>query len=187
MKLKQKKIAFGHLFNLNINNHFYSLVFIGILIEDKLLIITSDNESDALLFLNEIQQINNEQANAIRFLMKDLHPKTRRAGSDYQMLDDITMLNNELINLQRELAKKNTELQRLNELKNRFLGMAVHDLRNPLNIIHSYCEILEEELEGCVSEKHIQFLRNIANSSDYMLSLVNELIDIAKWTRENLN
>lgn len=180
IEIKSKRIAFGQKMNLRIGPEVYNLIFIGILIDQNLLIITSNNESDALLFLNEIQQINNEQANEIRFLMKGLAGKNRDTGEDDNMLRDITRLNNELVNLQRELSKKNTELLRLDELKNRFLGMAVHDLRNPLNIINSYCELLKEELGNSISEKHQEFLGNILHSSEYMLNLVNELIDIAK-------
>ena len=57
-------------------------------------------------------------------------------------------LTQELSNLTRELHKKNADLTKLNELKNRFLGMAAHDLRHPIGAIASYSEFLSEETRG---------------------------------------
>ena len=58
-----------------------------------------------------------------------------------QLLD----ANNELNALTRELHKKNAELEKLNQLKNQFLGMASHDLRKPISIVLSYNEFLIDE------------------------------------------
>ena len=38
-------------------------------------------------------------------------------------------------NAEEEIRQKNKELEELNETKNKFLGMASHDLRNPLHIV----------------------------------------------------
>ena len=50
--------------------------------------------------------------------------------------------------MHRELAKKNVELGQLNEEKNRFVGMAAHDIRKPLALIINYSEILAEEISA---------------------------------------
>ncbi|MEI6315595.1 MAG: ATP-binding protein [Syntrophus sp. (in: bacteria)] len=88
--------------------------------------------------------------------------------------------NNDLSNLSRELQKTNAELTKLNELKNQFLGMAAHDLRNPIGVILTYSDFLLEEAEGVLKEEHTQFLAIIRRSSEFMLSLLNDLLDIAK-------
>lgn len=88
--------------------------------------------------------------------------------------------NNELSNLGRELQKKNAELVKLNDLKNQFLGMAAHDLRNPIGVILSYSEFLLEEAGEALGEEHRQFLTTIRKSSDFMLSMLNDLLDITK-------
>ncbi len=86
-------------------------------------------------------------------------------------------MNNELVNIQRELAKKNNELERLNKLKNQFLGMAAHDLRNPLGVIMSLSEIILEEDKN-ISEESTSFLIKIDYLANFMLSLVTNLLDI---------
>ena len=63
------------------------------------------------------------------------------------MRKEVLSLNQELNNLMRELHKKNAQLKRLNEEKNRFLGMAAHDLRKPIGLIITYSEFLIEEAE----------------------------------------
>jgi signal transduction histidine kinase len=88
--------------------------------------------------------------------------------------------NNELSNLGRELQKKNAELVKLNDLKNQFLGMAAHDLRNPISVILSYSDFLLEEAGETLGEEHRRFLATIRKSSDFMLSMLNDLLDITK-------
>ena len=109
-----------------------------------------------------MQQINNEQANLIRELLKNnTQANSATEKETQQLFDEITELNNELVNLQRELTRKNVELERLNELKNRFIGMAAHDLRNPLGVIMNFSEFLYDELKGEISDQHIRFIQSI--------------------------
>ncbi|MEZ4600898.1 MAG: HAMP domain-containing sensor histidine kinase [Syntrophotaleaceae bacterium] len=100
--------------------------------------------------------------------------------------DEIEMLrtelvrsNNELHNLTRELHKKTAELERLNELKNHFLGMAAHDLRNPLTAIMGYSEFMLTDTAGALKSEHLGFLNDIRYLSQFMLSLINDLLDIS--------
>lgn len=79
--------------------------------------------------------------------------------------------------MQRELTKKNLELEELNKLKNQFIGMAAHDLRNPLGTILNYAEFLEDECDP-FSNEQIEFLHHIKSQSSFMLSLVNDLLDV---------
>lgn len=93
---------------------------------------------------------------------------------------NLILANQELSNLSRELQKTNAELVRSNDLKNQFLGMAAHDLRNPIGVILSYSEFLGEETADVLSEEHLQFLQTIRRSSEFMLRLLNDLLDLAR-------
>jgi signal transduction histidine kinase len=88
-------------------------------------------------------------------------------------------LNKEMNNLARELQKKNMELRKLNELKNQFLGIAAHDLRNPIGIIMGYSNFLLEELEVELSEDQVRMLKTIQETSEFMLHLLEGLLDIS--------
>ncbi len=88
-------------------------------------------------------------------------------------------LNQDLNNLTRELQKKNVELKKLNDLKNQFLGIAAHDLRNPIGIIMGYSNFLLEELEHEMTDDQITMLKTIQSTSEFMIHLLEELLDIS--------
>lgn len=78
-----------------------------------------------------------------------------------------------------EIKKKNSELNALNEQKNQFLGMAAHDLRNPLGVIIGYSGMLKSKLQGSIDEKSDKMLDKISHSSTFMLRLINDLLDVS--------
>jgi CheY-like chemotaxis protein/anti-sigma regulatory factor (Ser/Thr protein kinase) len=92
---------------------------------------------------------------------------------------ELSRLNNEFANLQREMAKKNAELAKLNELKNRILGVAAHDLRSPLGVILSYAEFLEADGAHTMDERQRAFVTTIRQTSEFMLHMVTDLLDVA--------
>ena len=85
----------------------------------------------------------------------------------------------ELDRLHAVLSERNEELQALNEQKNQFLGMAAHDLRNPLGVIGSYSSLLLDDDIPLPDEKRRRFLGTIHASSQFMLNLINDLLDIS--------
>jgi signal transduction histidine kinase len=98
---------------------------------------------------------------------------------DVSYFEELTRLNNELVNIHRELAKKNHELDELNKLKNEFLGIAAHDLRNPLGVILGYSNSLLDESEGALSDIQKMMLDSIVTSSEFMIGLLHDLLDIS--------
>jgi CheY-like chemotaxis protein/nitrogen-specific signal transduction histidine kinase len=99
--------------------------------------------------------------------------------SNNDMLEEMTKLNNELAGMQRELFKKNAQLEDLNAQKNQFLGMAAHDLRNPLGVIKSYSELLFSELGPKIGDEQREFLDIIRSSSNFMLGMVDDLLNVS--------
>jgi signal transduction histidine kinase len=96
------------------------------------------------------------------------------------MRKSLVELNSELSSLTRELHKKNAELERLNRLKNQFLGYAAHDLRKPIGAIMSYSEFLLSETSTVLNEEHRRFLETISSSSIFMKTLVDDFLDVAR-------
>ena len=78
------------------------------------------------------------------------------------------------------IKKKNSELAELNETKNKFLGIASHDLRNPLFTIRSFSELLEDGTVGDVNPKQKEMLGRIYHASTFMKALLENLLDISK-------
>jgi len=71
------------------------------------------------------------------------------------------------------------QLSQANEAKNRFLGMAAHDLRNPLASIRGLAEFLEDPSIGPLNPEQKDLITTIRETSQSMLRLVNELLDVA--------
>jgi hypothetical protein len=86
--------------------------------------------------------------------------------------EELTVKNEELIRL-------NEELILLNQQKNHFLGMAAHDLRNPLGVIQGFSSFLKESLEEKIDKESLSMLESINNSTNFMINLINEYLDVA--------
>jgi signal transduction histidine kinase len=86
-------------------------------------------------------------------------------------------LQNQLLAEQKQLLVE--QLSRANAAKNRFLGMAAHDLRNPLASIRGLAEFLNDGSVGPLTPDQLDLVRTILDASQSMLDLVNELLDVA--------
>lgn len=81
--------------------------------------------------------------------------------------------------IHQEIERKNLELQRLNDMKNQFLGMAAHDLRNPLSVIQGYSSLLIDKFKSTEDPMTFKMLDRIQTSSAFMLGLINDLLNIS--------
>ncbi|MEE4314303.1 MAG: HAMP domain-containing sensor histidine kinase, partial [Desulfofustis sp.] len=88
-------------------------------------------------------------------------------------------LNRQLGELTRQLQKKNHQLAELNQLKDRFLGMAAHDLRKPVSSILAYSEFLIDETRALLNEEHRGFLQIMHDSTALMRRLIDDFLDIS--------
>ncbi|MEM7345898.1 MAG: GAF domain-containing sensor histidine kinase [Chloroflexota bacterium] len=79
-----------------------------------------------------------------------------------------------------ELSKANAQLARAARLKDEFLANTSHELRTPLNTILGSSEILQTEAFGEVNERQIKYLRNINESGQHLLDLINDILDLSK-------
>jgi PAS domain S-box-containing protein len=94
----------------------------------------------------------------------------------YSIIHDIT----ERKRAEEALQQSNDQLRELNNQKNEFLGMAAHDLRNPIAVIQNSSSVLSRYSSENLSEKQKEFLKKIYDTSKFMLELLNSLLDISK-------
>ncbi len=74
----------------------------------------------------------------------------------------------------------NEELKALNEEKNKFIGIAAHDLRNPIGVIFSYADILVSTYKDNFQPEIFEILNTIKSISNNSLVVLQNLLDIAK-------
>ncbi len=92
--------------------------------------------------------------------------------------EELRTVNSALDHKVDELAQANLRLFELNNLKNDFLATMTHELRTPLNSILGFSDVLNGA--DNLSEKQQKYLRNIQTSGKDLLSLVNDILDLAK-------
>lgn len=197
LELKVKGSALGWEINLATPSGAETFSFFGGLFGDKIGIAAATTKNGAQILFAELTRINNEQANLIRSITKEMtilqNKVQEEPGIEYY--EELSRLNNEMVNMQREMAKKNRELDELNRLKNHFLGIAAHDLRNPIGIVINYSEFLMGNTIPVTEEEQQELLARINRTGHFMLGMVNDLLDIANiesgklelnLTRENL-
>ena len=77
------------------------------------------------------------------------------------------------------LTKSNLALIELNQQKDKFLGMAAHDLRNPLSSVLGYLDLLLSEQETITVDEQREFLTTSINACKIMRTLIGDLLDIS--------
>ena len=78
---------------------------------------------------------------------------------------------------EKELNDAVTELTKLNLEKNEFLGIAAHDLNNPLSVIYGYTDILQN-VENLSAEGIKGYVNEIAMSSQRMQKIIQDILDV---------
>ncbi len=147
---------------------------------DHLYLVAARSTASLARLHEELILINNEQTNALRAALKELSLQRQHdTDRDRHLYEDLSRLNNELATLQREMAKKNIELEQLNALKNELLGMAAHDLRSPLGVIQNYSDFLEADAGPLLNDEQRAFISTIKRTSRFMLGLVDDLLDVS--------
>ncbi|WP_373085798.1 PAS domain-containing sensor histidine kinase [Sneathiella sp.] len=86
-----------------------------------------------------------------------------------------------------QITKKNIELEvtakkalESARAKNTFLANMSHELRTPLNAIIGFAEVIGLETFGPISDKYREYVGDILNSGKHLLSLIEDILDIAR-------
>lgn len=88
----------------------------------------------------------------------------------YSMLEGVT----------KDLRKANRHLRQLDKLKDEFVFIATHELRNPVTAIKGYLSMLEEGTLGKIPPKLKDAIDQINISNQQLVNLVNDLLQIAR-------
>lgn len=116
-------------------------------------------------------------------------------GDEYQkladafnhMLDSLQAAQEELRQANRqldakivELSERNIELYKANKVKSEFLANISHEFRTPLNAILGFAQVLREKPGLLKKEKGQRYAENILSSGNSLLSMINDVLDLAK-------
>jgi PAS domain S-box-containing protein len=79
-----------------------------------------------------------------------------------------------------ELEAQNVALLEAGRLKDEFLANMSHELRTPLNAVIGFSQILQMAKVGADTPKHANYIRQIGESGQHLLQLVQTMLDFAK-------
>jgi two-component system cell cycle sensor histidine kinase PleC len=87
----------------------------------------------------------------------------------------------ELAVLAREYETEKTRAEAANRSKSEFLANMSHELRTPLNAINGFSEIMAGEMFGPMGDaRYKEYAKDIFNSGQHLLALINDILDMAK-------
>ena len=102
-----------------------------------------------------------------------MQPKTYEAEHVHTYLSIAGQLSMSL-----ERGRLYGELKKANEAKDRFAGIAAHDLRGRVTVLDGYLRLLSGGKIGAVSEATLKVLPRMERASATMLTLINDMLDV---------
>jgi len=141
------------------------------------------NNQDLIAALEDLKQ----QKEQLLLLNAELQETNDGVLALYtELSDELEQTNRGVVALYRELDEKSEELRAASESKNRFWANVSHELRTPLNSITGLTRLLSDPDGGLGAEQLYQ-VELIRNSTGTLLTLVNDLLDVAKAESGRLN
>ncbi len=88
--------------------------------------------------------------------------------------------------IKENLAQSARDLQRLNRMKDSFLGLASHELKTPLTVIVGYSDLLLQEALPSEAESARIMVSHIADAADRLSGIVYDMVDVSLLDRYRL-
>ena len=134
------------------------------------------NNEDLIAALEDVTR----QKEQLLLLNAELQETNRGVMALYSELsEELEQTNRGVVALYRELDEKSEQLRAASESKDRFWANVSHELRTPLNSIIGLTRLLADPAGGLDAEQLYQ-VGLIRNTTGTLLTLVNDLLDVAK-------
>lgn len=112
---------------------------------------------------------------------QDVHGEVyQRIASQLSVIVEKGRMVSELAAQKAAIERQNEELRSLSELKSKQLGMAAHDLRNPIGTIQMAASLLLEEYDHLSDAEHRKVLTDVLGQTRHMLAVLNDLLDVSE-------
>ncbi|MBQ1050861.1 sensor histidine kinase [Micromonospora sp. C51] len=133
-----------------------------------------------LQLINALDEVRNQRDELAR-LNEELEQTNQGVMALYQQLtDELEATNQGVVALYAELDEKSAQLRAASESKSRFLANVSHELRAPVTAIIGLARLLGDSASDPLTTEQERQVGLIRSSASDLLTLVNELLDLAK-------
>jgi signal transduction histidine kinase len=135
------------------------------------------NNEDLIRALDDLR----EQKEQLVLVNAELEETNQGVMAMYgQLSEELEQTNRGVVALYAELDEKSERLREASEAKNRFWANISHELRSPLNSIIGLTRLLADPDGGGLDPEQLHQVDLIQNASRSLLTLVSDLLDVAK-------
>lgn len=110
------------------------------------------------------------------FVYEPLREPDGRVSGIVAVLVDVT----DQVRARNEAEAARAEAEAANAAKSEFLATMSHEIRTPINAMLGYTQLIEMGIAGAVSVEQHGYLARMQQSSEHLLALIDEVLDVAK-------
>ncbi|MEJ7769334.1 MAG: ATP-binding protein [Chitinophagaceae bacterium] len=108
------------------------------------------------------------------------------------ILNNMSRLNNELVNSQRDIFKQHAAINRLNQRLmaantnlEEFSYAASHDLKEPLRMIVGFMKLLKQHYAASLDDKANSYIDLAMDGGQRMQKMISDLLELSRTTHDN--
>ena len=144
---------------------------------------TGDGVLGAVAFyFHEAGAISAETRSLLRMVADQMAATAQKA----RLVEDLRRANAALTESNAELERQYVALLEARRVKDEFLANISHELRTPLTAVMGYLALMDEGLAGPVTEEQRRTLEQVRTSSQHLLDLIGDLLELTTLKRGGL-
>ncbi len=121
-----------------------------------------------------------------RSLLRMVADQMAATAQKARLIEDLRRANGALLETNAELERQYVALLDARRVKDEFLANISHELRTPLTAVMGYLALMEEGLAGPVTAEQLRTLTQVKSSSQHLLDLIGDLLELTTLKRGGL-